>query len=379
MKITNICISAPYIEKYSYQENIITDYFVYNGIETTIIGSNILPSYLKSEKIEPGIYSDKGKKLIRLKCFKISNQFIIPIGLYKHLKNDNSDVIFHHNLNCTSLIICSLYRIRHPNCVLLVDNHADFINGSKNKLWQFFYNKICMRLAVKFISNYVRKFYGVTPSRCEYLHKVYGIKKSKIDFLPIGSDVKTSDSITENKLELREKFSVKKEAFVFVSGGKMGIDKGTNNLIKAINAINEIQIDSTEIFLILFGSFSDKETEKLAKESDFVIIKKWCDHKTSLRLLKLADVAVWPIHHTTLIEDAISVNIPLLIRKTTTTEHLIDGNGIFLDSAEYEELFTKMKYFRDSFLINNYEDRCKAMREKLSYDSIIKKVLNDIC
>ena len=119
-------------------------------------------------------------------------------------------------------------------------------------------------------------------------------------------------------------------------------------------------------------------TEQLAKDSDFVIFQGWCDHETSLRFLKLANVAVWPIHHTTLIEDAISVETPLLIKKTRTTEHLIEGNGKFLDSSQYIELYSKMKICLDDYPNKSFEKACAIMREKLSYKSIVEHVIRDI-
>lgn len=375
MKIINICISAPYIDGFAYQENILTDYFLNAGLETIIIGSNILPKYLKSKKIETGIYFEHGKKIIRIKCIKLTSEFVISLGLFKHLKKERPDVIFHHNLNCTSLIICTIYRILNTQVVLLVDNHADYINCNQNKFWQLFYYKTMVRLSAKFSSSFVHKFYGVTLLRCDYLHEVYGVKKNKIDFLPIGADVIAADKITETKNELKQKYNIPENSFVFISGGKMGKDKGTINLVKAINEINK---HYQNVYLVLFGLFNDFETQTIANESKYVFFKGWCNHETSLRLLKSADVAVWPIHHTTLIEDAISVNTPLLIRKTRTTEHLINGNGIFLESNEYNELYSRMSFFLENHSSYSIETNCMAMRDKLSYKLISQKVIDDI-
>ena len=375
MKIVNVCISSPYIEGFSYQENILTDYFRDEGIETSIIGCNIFPASMKVNKVAPGIYFDNGKRLIRIKCLKISFEFIFPFNLYFHLRQEKPDVIFHHNLNCTALIVCLLYKINHSRIVLLVDNHTDYINCNRNKFYQLIYYKFLVRLTAKFSQLFVHKFYGVTPSRCDYLHEVYGVKQSKIDFLPIGADVKAADSILKSKSELRGIYDIPINAFIFVSGGKMGQDKGTDILIKAIDQVRAYR---PNVFLVLFGSFNDTGTESLAKGSDFVIFKGWCDHKTSMCILKAADVAVWPVHHTTLIEDAISVNTPLIIRKTRTTEHLIDGNGIFLESLAYHELYSKIRDFIDISQNNPFEDACKKISNKLDYRSIVQKLIKDI-
>jgi glycosyltransferase involved in cell wall biosynthesis len=375
MKIVNVCVSNPYIEGFSYQENLLTDYFVYANIETSIITVNKFPFNFKLKSVKSGIYFERGKKIIRLSCLMISNEFVFPYGLYRQLVKEQPNVIFHHNLNCTSLIICTIYKIFNPEVVLLVDNHADYINRKANKFWNFLYSKILVRYSAKFASKFVRKFYGVTPYRCDYLQQLYGINYSKIDLLPIGTDVISADKIFETKDELRKLNNISSDIFIFVSGGKMGIDKGTDKLIKVID---DLAIINPKVLLILFGSFQDVYTEKLAEESKSVKFIGWCDHSTTLRILKLSDIAIWPKHHTTLIEDAISVKTPLIIRKTRNTEHLIDGNGIFLLDDSYDELSCKINIAINESVKLDFNRGCDKVREKLSYKVIVNKVLNDI-
>jgi glycosyltransferase involved in cell wall biosynthesis len=375
MKIVNICISNPYIEGFAYQENILTDYFKNAGIETVIIAANVLPKYLKKEKTDTGTNYENEKKIIRIKCLKITTEFLITFGLFNQLKKEKPDVIFHHNLNSSSLLVSILYRILNKNVIFLVDNHADYLNRNKNKLWQLLYYKFLVRISAKLVSPFVNKFYGVTLLRCDYLNEVYGIKKHKLDFLPIGADTITSNKITETKFELKQKFNIPEYSFIFVSGGKMGKKKGTDKLIKAVDEINN---QHQNVLLVLFGSFQDTETQDLAEGSKNTIFKGWCNHETSLKLLKLADVAVWPIHHTTLIEDAISVNTPLILKKNRTTEHLINGNGIFLYTDEYIELVKAMNHFIENYSSKKYIIHCNTMRENLNYEVISKKIIDDV-
>ena len=156
----------------------------------------------------------------------------------------------------------------------------------------------------------------------------------------------------------------------------MGIDKGTYDLI---NAIEELGTEH-KIRLVLFGKFEDNETHELAKTKKFVTIHEWCDRIKTLELLKLADVACWPIHHTTLNEDAIAVETPLIIRKTGTTMHLVDGNGMWLKSGNKDEL----KKVIASFYTCKDEDctqiiqACRIKREYLSYNNISQTIIRTI-
>ena len=140
MKIVHICLSAPYVDKWGYQENLLPEYLQRNGIENHIITSNDnLPVYLnkemKEEIIKKGnLYSIGNIKIHKIKGKKITTSFLIPFGLMNKIEDIAPDVIFHHNVSITTLPIVSKYARKHK-CKLFVDNHADEINMSKNKLW----------------------------------------------------------------------------------------------------------------------------------------------------------------------------------------------------------------------------------------------------
>ena len=126
-----------------------------------------------------------------------------------------------------------------------------------------------MRLCTKLVQSKVTKFYGVTPGRCDYFKEVYGACPSKIDLMPIGCDTNSIDIIDSDKEELREKYNIPIDAFILVSGGKMGIDKGTISLIESYKSLKELK---SNVILVLFGRFTDRETEELAKCTSGVYI-----------------------------------------------------------------------------------------------------------
>ena len=230
-------------------------------------------------------------------------------------------------------------------------------------------------MACRIRRNSFTKFYGVTNSRCDFINKFFGVPNEDIELLPIGADTDLADTIMSKK-ELRDKYKFSQDEKIVVSGGKMGIDKGTVNLINAIEELGAKHI----IKLILFGKFEDEDTLKLVKSKNFVTFYGWCDRIKTLELLKLADVACWPIHHTTLNEDAIAVETPLIIRKTGTTEHLVEGNGLWIENGDKEELIKAMGLFYT--MKKEYFDEilqsCKKMRERLSYNNICQTIIQTI-
>jgi len=372
MKFVHIMISSPYIDGWGYQENVLPLYQKKNNDEIVVIASDIFPKQYKLKRVPIGCHLENGLRIIRIHSYRITNMLIISSSLLSILEKEKPNVIFHHNLNCTSLVTAVKYKKRHPECIIVCDNHSDFLNHSKNKLWQLFFYKICIGGSIQLCKKYINKFYGVTPLRCDYLHKMYHIPWDKIDFLPTGADVDEADSIVSQS-ELRVKYGFSKENFIIVSGGKMGRNKGTNILINTVAELNTIDHNYK---LLLFGRFDDQETYTLAQSHDFIHVEGWCNRKKTLEILKLASVAIWPIHHTSLIEDCIAVKTPIIIRKTRTTEHLIEKNGVFVKNGNMQELYNAIIKVKKS--LSEIRIGCQNMREKISYDIIASKIRKDI-
>lgn len=371
MKIVHICINTPFVEGMGYQENMLCKYQSQEGHNVYVVSIDFIYDNKGWKHVNAGEYNYENIKIIRLKHHRLTWGLIFPHKLYKTLCKINPDMIMHHNINCTSLVISEYYCMINRSCTLIADNHADYINCNNNKFVQFFLYKLLIGGSQKILGRYTQKYYGVSYMRCDFLKQMFYIKPEKVHFLPIGTDVVYANSI-ENKEILKSKYQVSPNSQIIVSGGKMGIQKGTILLILAIERLRK---KYPFINLYLFGKFEDKETEELAQTKEFVHIVGWCDRKKTLEMLKIADIAVWPIHHTTLIEDAISVNTPIIIRKTRTTEHLIKGNGLFLRNGEIDELENSIPILLNQKNSIEIKNACEALKNSLDYRIISKKIL----
>lgn len=370
IKILHICLSGQYIDGWGYQENLLPHYLSKQGTENIVITSaNHFPSYLPARKIEEikakGVdYLFDGVRIIRIPTKNPTESLAFAPSLYSVICDVAPDVIFHHGVVFSTLEIVRRYIKKH-SATLFIDNHADELNMSHNAIWRFVYHKIANRLACQRILPFVKTFYGVSPGRCNFLKKYYSIPSNKVSLLPIGADDELANQIP-SKDELRKKYGFNVNDKIVVSGGKMGKDKGTDVLISVVEKI--------PCRLVLFGSFSDDETKSKAEKSHNTMVFGWCDRVRTLELLRLADVACWPVHHTTLIEDAVSVETPLLVRKTENTSHLVDGNGMWTSvgtlQCDLNTFFTK-----DSFSL---KESAKAKRKEISYAAIAKRLLSEL-
>lgn len=374
MRIVHVCINNPFVEGMGYQENMISNYQVQDGNEVFVISINLIYNDKYWKHVPTGITKYEGVNVIRLSHHRLTWGLIFPHGLYKSLKNIQPHVIMHHNVNCTSLVICEWYCMFNKNCKLIADNHADYINCNQNKKIQWGLYKILIGGSQKILGRYTKFYYGVSYMRCDFLKDMFKLPSKKIKFLPIGTDVTFANTIADKHV-LKEKYNVSKSASIIVSGGKMGKQKGTDVLILAIE---EMRKQGGNYELYLFGKFEDKETQELIQSKEFVHFTGWCNRQKTLELLKLSDIAIWAIHHTTLAEDAVSVETPLILRKTRTTEHLIDGNGIFIQKGTKEEIMEAISTMMKSINDNTTKEACKRLKNSLNYRNISSSILTDI-
>lgn len=372
MKVVHFC--PIYLDNWGYQENILPQYFKTMGHETYVITPDRYPKqYRRFDGFKKKYYIN-GVEIRRINILVyITFTFFITKGLYKNIKELKPDILFHHGIGLNSLLVCGFYKILHPKCALFVDNHTDEINQSQSKIWLLFYSKIVLAIISNLLSPFVIFFYGVSYSRCDYLKSVFRLNCRKIKFLPIGADTLAVEKIKVSDQNVRNKYFIDKNEFIVISGGKIGQEKGTDLLI---SAVGELINENMRIRLVLFGSFIDDYTKELAAKSSFVTVIGWCDRLTTMQLLRMANVAVWPIHHTTLIEDSIACLTPLIIRKTRTTEHLIKGNGVFITHGSQIELKNAIL---NIFEIDSseLELNCLAIRNEIDYRTIANTIIED--
>lgn len=376
MKVAHICISAPYIDGWGYQENLLPHYMAAAGAGCTVIApADNFPSYL-SKEVREGIAS-KGIRyrvgdvdVVRVGTLRLSTSLLFPRGMTAELERLQPDAIFHHNVNCSSLVAAARYARKH-GIPLIVDNHADEINMSSNRAWVFLYYKVLLRLTCRLVGPDLFKAYGVTWSRCSFLKKYYGVDDDKISFLPIGCDSELSARVSPKEV-LRQKYGFDKDDEIVVCGGKLGIGKGTVELIEALRLVRTRRPGAK---LLLFGRVDDGFD---IPDEPWIKTFGWCDRITTLELLKLSDVACWPVHHTTLIEDAVSVRLPLVLRKTETTRHLVSGNGLWLDDISCDDIAAKLIDVLERKNSGSLLAACVRKFDELDYKNICVTVLNDI-
>lgn len=374
MKIVHI--AGNYIDGWGYQENLIPLYQRCAGHDVVIISDNCHLKYCQNEKLTKEIiakgteYEYNGIKIHKIKTYlNTSSTSLFCRGLFKILEKEHPDIIFHHDVNFSTLPVAAKYKKRNPNIILYADNHADWINESKNLLWHKLFYETLIPWLVRRLGDVVNYYIGVSPLRCKYLKEMFGVPKRKIKFLPIGCDTFGADQVVESREDLRSRFEINNDAYVIVSGGKLDKSKGTLILIEACEHLRK---KIANLHLLLFGKINNEVTQ-LASNKEWITLEDWCDRKKTLSLLKMADVACWPWLHTTLIEDSVAIGIPLCVKMSDNVSHFAkEQAGVFLEKGDIRELEGALLEVKKNS--KYYFNNVKKARERYSYSAIVERL-----
>lgn len=379
MKIIHCCFgNEHYIDTWGYQQNILPLYHAKLGYDTIVLASNdTYPSFVNKDTIEEIKKKGNCYKNGLVKVERSSSYFAKHIhfqkakGLKVVLEREQPDIIFFHGCLNFSILSCVNYKKKHQKTKLYADNHGDIFNVNPSKAYRFLFFKCFWSAIHKYCQRYVDCYFGVTNGRCDFLKEYFHIKADKVRLLPIGADVDTAKETTESKENLRVKFGFSPSDIIIVHGGKLDPRKGTVDLIEVYRQLRRQGHENLR--LVLFGKMVDQRIKQILDKD--IVVYDWLSRTETFELFKLADLAVWPIHHTTLIEDCVASNLPYLIRKTETTKHLINSD-FYLENGEKEELSNKIKQFIQEEGRTIYIKNVSKMQEKISYYSIANNIFN---
>lgn len=382
MKIIHLCLSAFFIDNYSYQENMLSKYHVKQGHDVTVIAS--LFSYDNNGKAitlpGPSKYKDpNGYKIIRLsykKPIKWNRLFRHYIGLEDNLIAIEPDIIFIHGTSFGDITIVKRYIKRHPKVKLFADSHADFINSGKNWLSLHILHKIVWRYYTKTIEPYLVKCYGVTPLRCRFLHEVYGVNLSIIEYLPLGVD---DDLIPEDRyktrIDLRKELRIKDSDFLIFTGGKVDRRKNIHILLEAID-----NICNPEVHVVICGVLT-QEMEYLKEKIEAnpnIHYLGWCDAERVMNCMIASDIACFPGTHSTLWEQSVGVGLPAIFKQWDEMEHVnVNGNCQLIKGGSVDELEVIIRELASKGeRFTQLQKFASIASNKFLYSEISKKAIN---
>lgn len=387
MKIVHICLSMGYTEGLNYQENVIIKYQARDGHDVSLVTTD--HCFHEGQwglcQTESDYINPDGVHIIRLPFayhipYKINKQIGIFRGFYQVLEKIQPDVIFVHNLQFQDLRTVVKYKKHHPQVKVNADNHSDFSNSarnwlSRNTLYRFWW-KPCAKASVKAVDTY----YGVMPSRVDFLQQVYGIPKEKTGLLFMGADDEAVEMAADPTVRsrVREKYGVREEDFLIVTGGK--IDSFKTQTLLLMEAVRQLNESGIRVKLLVFGSIEDDLREHFDALCDGACVQYmgWAKGTQPYEYFGAAELVVFPGRHSVYWEQVVAQGIPMLCKYWEGTTHVdIGGNVRFLKEDSTELLKREI-----SILVQEssaYQRMKKAAmgerRKEFSYKQIARKCI----
>ena len=176
--------------------------------------------------------------------------------------------------------------------------------------------------------------------------------------------------VKESRQELRARYGFADHDIILVHGGKLDARKGTVDLISVYRQLRKSICPNLR--LVLFGKMVDERIQPML--GDDIVVYDWLSRNQTFELFKLADLAVWPIHHTTLIEDCVASGLPYLIRKTETTQHLINSD-FFLHIGNTEELSCKIQDYLNIDYRKKTTKCLEHVRDGINYYRVVEQMV----
>ena len=380
MKIVHICLSGPYSDNYSYQENLLARFHKRSGFEVDIITSVL---YLNDDGVDSEYESgseyvdDHGVNVTRLpyKSPRSVNRVLRRYtGLLDALKKSEPDILFIHGCQFSDMDIVAGYLKTHTGVRVFVDNHADQNNSAQNFLSKNILHGILWKRCAEKIEPYTEKFYGVLPARVDFLKEAYGMPAEKCELLVMGVDDDEAQKalLPEVRINRRAEYGVSDDDFVIVTGGK--IDHNKPQVIALMKAVN--MLGDKNVKLMVFGSVSDELKQSFEQNlSGRVKHIGWRRSEEIYTDFAAADLVAFPGLHSVLWEQAVGMGKPCAFKRIKGFEHIdLGGNCVFFENDSEEE-YTRVI----SLAKSNIASLKKAAEEKgmkaFSYKEIAKRAI----
>lgn len=344
MKILHVCLAGPFSDGFTYQENLLTKYHSLMGHKVSVITSTwSIGDDGNLHELSPKMFTNKDNVTIhRLKMRGKNNPHkkIKRYENYTHLLHEISpDIIFVHGSQFWDVNPLIEYKIKNRRKIsVYVDNHADFSNSARSFLSREILHKLIWRYKTKKMLPVVNKFYGVLPSRVDFLTAIYKVPMYMVELLNLGGDDEYVELVDPQfKKKLRRRYNYDDNQKLIITGGKI------DNAKKEVLLLMEYVRGKKDLFLIIFGSI-DKHLENdiIKSMGDNIVHIGWVNARESYDLFGSADLVVFPGRHSVYWEQVVSLKKPIVAKYWEGTTHLdIGGNVVYVDYKmdEKEKLF----------------------------------------
>lgn len=313
----------------------------------------------------------------------IKDMFIIPWRLYSLFKREKYDIVYYTSPNVSMYasiaskfagIPCRLY----SQCGL---RYVSF-SGVKRKIFKTVERLTCALSSTIRAQSPKNMAFAINESLCPANKiSVVGIGGT------IGVDLKECDSFnrSEYRNNLRAKYQVAQDAFVFGYVGRVNADKGINELISAFKSLRE---DCPNAWLVLVGMIDDtnpisSELMEMARNDERIVFTGNVKPTEVYHHMSMFDALTHPTYREgfgKVLQEAMGMALPIITTNVPGPSEVVeDGiSGILVESKNDRDLADKMKLIykngklRDSLSVNGRKRAEKYFDRPIMLNNILE-------
>lgn len=324
------------------------DLMVYYCSDETLRGVDVQKTYNTN-----GCFTDKDDLLNGYKYKFLKNYSLRPshlhwpdglinFGIFKEIKNGKYDAVILQSWTNLTWWMAFLTALIYKTPVLFMTDSNISSEASKSKIKRF----IKKNMLGRFLFHYALGFL-TSGTANEDFYKYYYVSEKKMVrlYFSWGYDklLKKSEELSIKREELREKFGIKKDDFVFLYVGRLSDEK---LLLILLEAYNRVKSKNKKLFLVGDGPMKKEiknQVKKLGVEN--VFFAGFQSREKIPDFYAAADAFVLPSRAETwgiVVNEAMCFGLPVLVsNKVGAGVDMVKNNynGFIFESGNADDLF----------------------------------------
>jgi len=378
MRILHCCLSCFYVDKYSYQENILPKVNLDHGHIVEIIASTeTFTAGGTLGYVNPAQYQTaEGIKITRVPYAKWLPHFLMKKirsykGVYALIEKFEPDIIMFHGMAAFELLNVVKYVKKHSNVKLYVDAHEDYTNSGRNFISKYILHKMIYRSIIKKSSSHIDQILYISQETKEFLVDAYKAPENKMELFPLGGEVVPKEEKLRLRRAVRDGLKISEDTLLIMHSGKLDTLKKTDSLIEAVN-----QIPSEKILLLIAGSLpqANEQLWEMIQNNSKVKWLGWLNAEELRKYLCACDVYAQPGSQSITANNATCCGAPVLLYPQKSYLALFQDNVLWVKDTEdiYNALY---KLIQEPMLKNRLSDASYRLANKMfDYESLALRI-----